>query len=57
MIEHQDDIDLDRNLKILCESDNTSQFDLTFFINKDGRQMQSSNESKQFASLMEREKG
>jgi len=55
MIEHQDDIDLDRNLKILCESDNTSQFDLTFFINKDGRRMYSNNESKQFASLMERE--
>ena len=55
MTEHQDDLDIDRNLKILCESQNTSQFDLTNFINKDGRQMHSSNESKAFARLMERE--
>lgn len=55
MTEHQDDIDIDRNLKILCESKNTTEFDLTDFIDKNGRQMYSSNESKAFADLMQRE--
>ena len=55
MTEHQDDIDIDRNLKILCESKNTSEFDLTDFTDKNGRQLHSSNESKAFARLMERE--
>ena len=55
MTEHHDDIEIDRNLKILCESRNTSEFDLTNFENHFGRKMMSSNESKAFASLMERE--
>jgi ERCC4-related helicase len=55
MIEHQDDLDIDRNLNLLCESNNTSQFCLTNFINKNGKQMHTSNESKKFAELMVRE--
>lgn len=56
MTVHQDDIDINRNLKILCESQNTTEFDMTNFINKHGRQMHSSNESKKFAELMVRER-
>lgn len=55
MNEHQDDLDINKNLKILCESSNTSEFDLTNFINKNGRKMHSSNESEKFTELMVRE--
>ena len=58
MIKHQYDIDIDidRNLKILCASENPYEFDLSNFIDKNGRQIHLKKRHEEFASLME-EKG
>jgi len=49
---HQDDINIDRNLKILCESKDTMKFEVTNFTNEKGVKMYSDFESKAFANLM-----
>ncbi len=55
MNEHQDDLNIDKNLKILCESDNPYEFNLDNFIDKNGRQMHLKHKHEEFASLMERQ--
>ncbi|MBF8150701.1 hypothetical protein ITJ86_12385 [Winogradskyella sp. F6397] len=53
MTEHKDDLDIERNLKILCESDNPYEFEITNFENEKGRKLHSKYNSELFASLME----
>ncbi|WP_299255310.1 hypothetical protein [uncultured Lacinutrix sp.] len=55
MTEHQNDINIDVNLKILCESDNPYEFDLKNFVDEKGRQIHLRHRYQEFASLMERE--
>jgi len=55
MTEHQDDINIDINLKILCESDNPYEFILNKFTDKKGRPIHLKQRHEEFASLMERE--
>ena len=55
MTEHQNDINIDVNLKILCESDNPYEFDLNNFVDEKGRNIHLRYRYQEFASLMERE--
>jgi len=55
MIEHQDDLNIEINLRIICESNDKYEFHLTDFVDKHNRQLSSKYVSEKFASLMERE--
>jgi hypothetical protein len=55
MIEHQDDLNIDKNLKILCESENPYEFDLNKFVDKNGNRIHLKYRHEEFASLMERQ--
>ncbi|WP_445721626.1 hypothetical protein [Flavobacterium sp.] len=46
---------IDINLKIISESDKNSDFQLTHFVNINGKRLDSKNESEKFGELMERE--
>ena len=54
MTEHLDQL-IDNNLKIISESDKTSDFQLTHFVDINGKRLHSKYKSEQFAELMERE--
>lgn len=55
MIQHQDDTNIDKNLKILCESENPYEFRLDNFVDEKGKQIQIKYRFEEFAYLMERE--
>lgn len=52
MEEYQDDLNIDRNLKILCESDNQYEFSLNNFVDKNGKQIHLRYKQEEFARLM-----
>lgn len=54
MIEHLDEL-IDSNLKLICESGKTSNFQLTHMLDINGRRLHSKHKSEQFAELMERD--
>lgn len=55
MKENQDDLNIDINLNILCESDNPYEFSLNNFVDKNGRQKHLKYKNEEFASLMEQQ--
>jgi hypothetical protein len=55
MTEHQDDLNIETNLKIICESKNPYEFDLSNFVDKKGRQIHLKHRHEEFASLMEQQ--
>ena len=55
MTENQNDINIDNNLKIICESENPYKFILSHFIDAKGNRLDLKSNHERFAELMERE--